>query len=223
MTRRLGFLLAALLSCPPLLGCSNNGAGPSGPLGTDGGSSSTTLDPTVATGLQQLVSQGQKYSNYPTDSATAKVAAQIVQLLFDRAASLGTAANIAATEADPSYTGNKAYLETSRQASLTRAASDLAQIQTLQQSSVPGSVTLNADGGAVGVINAIVVEAFAARASAILASKKPPSTQQISDFLQEVAVVLGDQGNDGHDVAAQLVAQAILSDAGLVRTDAGAP
>jgi len=41
--------------------------------------------------------------------------------------------------------------------------------------------------------------------------------------LQEVAVVLGDQGNDGHDVAAQLVAQAILSDAGLVRTDAGAP
>jgi hypothetical protein len=221
MMRRLGFLLflwGASLSCASVLACSNSGS-PSAPLGSDGGA---PLPASVTQGLQQLVSQGQKYAGVPTDPTTSKVAAQIVQLLYDRASSLATAGNIEAIEADPGYTGNKTLLETSRQASLARAASDLTQVQALQKSS--GSATLNADGGAVNVINAIVVQAFSARASAILASTgAPPSADSVSNFLQEVAVVLGDQGNDGHDVAAQLVVQAILSDAGLVRTDAGVP
>jgi len=218
--RRLYVHLVAWIGGAMMVACSNSGSALTLDSGPPVDAGSGAMAPSVLTGLQQVVAAGKTFSSVPSDLATQKVAAQIVQLQYDRTASLNTAALIQKTEADPNYKGNKTFIESSRQASLAQAATDLTQIQALQQTNVPGTAALNQDGGAANVINAIVVQAFAAQAEAILKSKNPPSADAISNYLQEVSVVLGDQGSDGHDVASQLVVQALLSDGGLARVDA---
>ena len=205
---------------------------PSTPNGyTDGGA--TTIEAGLVTGLQQVVQHAQTYSSVPTDPKTSKAAAQIAELEFDRESQLGAANMLKASESDPKYAGSVAELEAYRQTALAAAADDLKKIQAVQKSSVPGSSQLALDGGAHGVVNSIIANAFAARAQEILNAgaaaatgtkgATAPIAEQISMFLQEAEVVTADEGAGGHDVAARLIARGLLSDAGLTTNDAGAP
>jgi len=210
-------LLLALPGCIAVAGCSNSNSS----------SSSAAIPANLTTGLQEVVAQGQAYASVPTDPATLKVAAQITELEQDREVQLGSASMLLASETDPKYSHNAAMLEAARQRALALAASDLTQIQKLQQANVPGQSALAADGGADEVIASLIAQTFSSRAQTILtnASKgaNGPTSGQISNFLQQVAIVMGDDGAGGHNVAARLIAHDILSDAGLSTYDAGAP
>jgi hypothetical protein len=211
-------LLALALS--GAAGCSHSSSSSSA-------SSSTTLDPTSQTALQALVTQLQPYAKVPSDPATRRAAAQIQELAWDMAVQNSTAALLLASEQDPGHAGQTAAYEAERQKDLAQAASDLAEIRKLQGSGVPGQSTLASDGGAQQVIVAILGQGFTATAQNILnagASGKPvPSDDQISSFLSQVAIVMGDEGVGGHEVASRILQRVILSDAGFSTADSSFP
>ncbi len=211
-------LVSTASFCLGAAGCSNSSSGggttPSGPLPAS-----------VVTGLQQAAAMAQTYASVPTDPQTLKVAAQVSDLLYDREVQLATAAHLLASESVPKV--NVPLIEVVRQAAIAKAAADLSKIQSLQQSGVPGQGQIAADGGADEVITALIAKTFAARAQTLLTQSSNGTlaftADQLSAFLQEIAVVMGDDEPGGHNVAGRALIQELLSDAGLTMTDTGAP
>jgi hypothetical protein len=190
-----------------LAACSHSGG--SSPPPTPNPASSSQVS-----ALQALVEAGAP-SNVPVDTQTGQVAAQISQLLKDRASCLGAANMLQIAENDPANSGISAQLEMYRQTQLTQAQNDLNKIQSLEGStSAPGKAFISTDGGADLVLNTIVSKAFAAQAAVYLAAGSgagAPSADTITAFLQSEAIVEADEGPGGHNVASQVVGQALIS------------
>jgi len=222
-------LALALPGCMVVVGCSNPSTG-APPLTSypDGGFEAGpigTVSATNVAGLTAVVTQGSATAATATDRDTLRIAAEIEDLEYDRKVQLGTAAMLLTSESEPKYAPNAAKLEAARQAALSQAASDLTKIQAFQQTSVPGKTILNTDGGASVVIDALIAKTYATRAQQILnlagQGGKVPTNDQISLFLQQIALVTEDDGPGGHTVAERLVVRDLLSDGGLKYTDGG--
>jgi hypothetical protein len=222
-------LALALPGCMVVVGCSNSSTnGPTVTSYPDGGYEAGpigTVSATNVSGLNTVIAQGNATTSTATDKDTLRVAAEIEDLEYDRKVQLGTAAMLLTSESEPKYAPNAAKLEAARQAALTQAASDLTKIQAFQQTSVPGKATLNTDGGASAVIDALIAKTYATRAQQILnlaaQGGKVPTNDQVSLFLQQIALVTEDDGPGGHTVAERLVVRDVLSDGGLKYTDGG--
>jgi hypothetical protein len=213
-------LFATLSACGGMVGCSSSAGTPPG--GSTSPPATTTLSTDQVQGLQGVLQRAQATKSTPLDRDTALLAAQISELQFDRTAALGSATMLQASAADPANKSTASQLGTYRQQELTLAASDQTKIQSLLASSkAAGKALVATEGGASQVLGAIVAQSFGAQAQAFLTAGTQaaangtagPTSDTLSTFLQEEAVVTSDEASGGHDVAGRVIANALIGGA----------
>jgi hypothetical protein len=226
-------LILSVSACSGLVACSNSNGG--GSTTSTYPPSTTIISAAQVTALQAVVANGKTAGTAPPDTSTARVAAQLTELEHQRATALLTADLLDVAAKDPKNATTATQLGTYRQEQLTLAGSVLSQIKALLASTkVAGKDLLAQDGGADRMLMSVVAQSFAAKAQALLNAGAAgvtnggigPSSNEISTFLQEEAIVTGDEGTGGHDVAGRLAAYALLGDASvasIVTAEGGVP